>query len=107
MYRLVEQHPVIALAGRSAGLLWEGFEVMSVGEKEVGVHQRSDGQRHSGLTKPPLEALEVVKVFGDGGVLPAVLLQDGEEVLLDFAKRRRWICGLVHVEAPCASAGLV
>ena len=34
----------------------------------------------------------------------AVILQDSEEVLVDLAERRRGICGLVHVEAPSASA---
>ena len=39
--------------------------------------------------------------------LPAMLPQDGQEALIDFAERRRGICGLVHVEAPRASADLV
>jgi hypothetical protein len=46
------------------------------------------------------------EVLGAGSVLAAMLLQDGEEELVDFAERCRGIRRLVHVEAPSASADL-
>ena len=107
MDRLVRQHPVVALSSRAPGLLGECFEVVSVGEQEVRVDQRSESQRQPGRTEPPLETLEVVEVLGERALLPAMLSQNGQEVLVDFGERRRGICRLVHVEAPGASADLV
>jgi hypothetical protein len=72
------------------------LQVTTVREQDVGIHEGGQRRWLPRLAEPPLESPEVVQVLAPGALLPAVLLQDGEEVLIDFAERRTGIEWLVH-----------
>ena len=73
---------------------------------EESLLERGRGRRLVVVDEPLLEPHDVVAVAVDRRGLSAVQHEVVEERLVDFGERRGGIPGLVHVEAPSASADL-
>ena len=104
--RVVAHRTAATAAMGTARLLGERLEVLAVGEQGRPLEGRK-GDWPARLDQPALEPDDVVAVAIDRPWLRALEGEVVKERLVHFFERRRGICGLVHVEAPSASADLV
>ena len=85
--------PAATATDRAARLLGKSLEKPAVGDEDRPL-QGGQRDRMPALDEPLLEPLDVVSVAADVGRLGALGREISEERLINFAERRRTMCGL-------------